>query len=135
MPKAKTNRNVSENRAITQKIDELRMQGIRKDRATAAAFRMFSDGELTIKIANIKSSESKTKQQIKIQKAVIAAVTALRQKTLQQKRRLARAEILARRARIEAKKSGKPESLQEQQKRLRTEPIARTIDSLRRRQI
>lgn len=135
MPRAKKNRNISENRAISQKVIDLRMQGIKKNRATAAAFRMFSQGELTIKIANQRGTPRKTSQQIAIEKAVIAAATALRQKTQQQKRRLARAEILARRARIEAKKTGEPESVQEQQKRLRTEPIARTIDSLKRRQI
>jgi len=135
MSRAKKNRNISENRAISQKIDELRMQGIRKDRATAAAFRMFSQGELTIKIANERGVARKTSQQVAIEKAVIAAATALRQKQERQKRRLARAEILARRARIEAKRTGEPESVQDQQKRLRTEPIARTIESLRRRQI
>ena len=135
MSRAKKNRNISENRAISQKIDELRMQGIRKDRATAAAFRMFSEGELTIKIANERGVARKTSQQVAIEKAVIAAATALRQKQERQKRRLARAEILARRARIEAKRTGEPESVQDQQKRLRTEPIARTIESLRRRQI
>ena len=135
MSRAKKNRNISENRAISQKIDDLRMQGIRKDRATAAAFRMFSQGELTIKIANERGVARKTSQQVAIEKAVIAAATALRQKQELQKRRLARAEILARRARIEAKRTGEPESVQDQQKRLRTEPIARTIESLRRRQI
>ena len=133
MPRAKKNRNISENRAIHQKIDELRMQGITKDRATAAAFRMFSEGELNIKKA--RDAARKSQKKVAAEKAKIAAADAVRKKQELQKRRLARAEILARRARIEAKKTGEPESVQDQQKRLRTEPIARTIESLRRRQI
>ena len=47
MSRAKKNRSIDENRAISQRVDELRMQGLNKERATAAAFRMFKDGELT----------------------------------------------------------------------------------------
>ena len=133
MSRAKKNRNISENRAISQKIDDLRMKGLRKDRATAAAFRMFSEGELNIKKA--RDAARKSKKKVAAEKAKIAAADAVRKKQELQKRRLARAEILARRARIEAKRTGEPESVQDQQKRLRTEPIARTIESLRRRQI
>lgn len=135
MPRAKKNRNISENRAIHQKIDELRMQGITKDRATAAAFRMFQDGELTIKIVNERGVPRKTSQQVIIEKAIIAAATALRKKQEDKRRRLARAEVLARKARLEAKRTGQLESLEDQRERLSAEPIARTIPSLRRRQI
>ena len=135
MSRAKRNRSQSENRAIADKISELRMQGLRKDRATAAAFRMFADGEMTIKIDNIRAQPKKSKEQVAIEKAVMIAAERLRAKQEREKRRIARAELLARRARLQAKKTGEAETVQEQQSRLRTEPLGRTIDSIRRRQI
>ena len=133
--RAKKNRSIDENRAISQRVDELRMQGLNKERATAAAFRMFKDGELTVRVDNVRAVGKKTAQDVAIEKAVIAAATRLRQKAEQDKRRMQRAEILARRAKLKAKKTGEPETAQELESRLRTEPIARTIPRLRRRQI
>ena len=133
--RAKKNRTVSENRAISQRIDELRMQGLNKERATAAAFRMFKDGELTVKIDNVRAVGKKSAQDVAIEKAVIAAATRLRQKAEQDKKRMQRAELLARRAKLKTKRTGEPETAQELESRLRTEPIARTIPRLRRRQI
>ena len=48
MPKRKSNRTPQENEAISDKVDELLSEGISIERATAAAFRMYRDGELTI---------------------------------------------------------------------------------------
>jgi replicative DNA helicase len=135
MSRAKKNRSIDENRAISQRIDQLRMQGLNKERATAAAFRMFKDGELTVKIDNVRAKGKKSAQEVAIEKAVIAAATKIRQQAEQDKKRIQRAEILARRARLKAKRTGEPETAEELESRLRTEPIARTIDRLRRRQI
>jgi hypothetical protein len=135
MSRAKKNRSIDENRAISQRIDELRMQGLNKERATAAAFRMFKDGELTVKIDNVRAQGKKSAQEVAIEKAVIAAATKIRQQALQDKKRIRRAEILARQARLKAKQTGQPETFEELESRLRSEPIARTIERLRRRQI
>ena len=135
MSRAKYNRTQSENRAIADRISELRMQGLPKDRATAAAFRMFKEGELTIKIDNIRAQPGKTPQEVAIEKAVMIAAERIRRQAEQDKRRIERAELMARRARLEAKKTGEAETVQEQQERLRTEPLGRLLDSTRRRQI
>ena len=135
MSRAKYNRTQSENRAIADRISELRMQGLPKDRATAAAFRMFKEGELTIKIDNIRAQPGKTKEQVAIEKAVMIAAERIRRQAEQDKRRIERAELMARRARLEAKKTGEAETVQEQQERLRTESLGRLLDSTRRRQI
>ena len=135
MSRAKYNRTQSENRAIADRISELRMQGLPKDRATAAAFRMFKEGELTIKIDNMRAQPGKTKEQVAIEKAVMIAAERIRKQAEKDKKRIERAELLARRARLEAKKTGEAETVQEQQERLRTEPLGRLLDSTRRRQI
>jgi len=135
MSRAKYNRTQSENRAIADRISELRMQGLPKDRATAAAFRMFKEGELTIKIDNIRAQPGKTPQEVAIEKAVMIAAERIRKQAEKDKKRIERAELLARRARLEAKKTGEAETVQEQQERLRTEPLGRLLDSTRRRQI
>lgn len=135
MSRAKYNRTQSENRAIADRISELRMQGLPKDRATAAAFRMFQEGELTIKIDNIRAQPGKTPQEVAIEKAVMIAAERIRKQAEKDKKRIERAELLARRARLEAKKTGEAETVQEQQERLRTEPLGRLLDSTRRRQI
>ena len=111
------------------------MQGLPKDRATAAAFRMFKEGELTIKIDNIRAQPGKTPQEVAIEKAVMIAAERIRKQAEKDKKRIERAELLARRARLEAKKTGEAETVQEQQERLRTEPLGRLLDSTRRRQI
>lgn len=46
-------RTEQENFAIKEKVEELISQGIREDRAIAAAFRMFRDGELRGDIQNV----------------------------------------------------------------------------------
>ena len=46
-------RTEQENFAIKEKVEELISQGIREDRAIAAAFRMFRDGELQGDIENV----------------------------------------------------------------------------------
>ena len=135
MSRAKKNRTIDENRAISQQIDRLRMKGLNKERATAAAFRMFKDGELTIRVDNVRATGKKTAQEVAIEKAVIEAATKLRRQAEQDKRRVQRAEILARRARLKAKKTGEPESVEDFAERLRIEPIARTIARLNKRQI
>ena len=107
MSRARRNRTQSENRAIADKITELRMQGLPKNRATAAAFRMFSDRELTIKIDNIRQQPGKTAEQVAIEKAVMIAAEGLRRKREQQRRRQDQADMLARRLTIQAKKEGR----------------------------
>ena len=104
--RAKKNRTISENRAIAQRVDALRMQGLPKDRATAAAFRMFREGELSVQIGQQRVLQAKTRQEVAIIKAAIAAAARLRKKREEQKRREERAEMLLRRAKIEAKKAG-----------------------------
>ena len=104
--RAKKNRTISENRAISQRIDALRMQGLPEDRATAAAFRMFREGELSVQIGQQRVIQAKTRQEVAIIKAAIAAAARLRKKRAAQKKRQERAEMLLRRARIEAKKAG-----------------------------
>ncbi len=104
--RAKKNRTISENRAISQKVDALRMEGLPKDRATAAAFRMFREGELSVQIGQQRVIQAKTRQEVAIIKAAIAAAARLRKKRAAQKKRQERAEMLLRRARIEAKRRG-----------------------------
>ena len=106
MARAKKNRSISENRAISQRVDELRMQGLPKNRATAAAFRMFREGELSVKIGQQKVIQAKSRQEVALIKAAIAAAARLRKKRQAQKKRHERAEMLLRRAQIEAKKQG-----------------------------
>ena len=106
MARAKKNRSISENRAISQRVDELRMQGLPKDRATAAAFRMFREGELSVKIGQQRVIQAKSRQEVALIKAAIAAAARLRKKRQAQKKRQERAEMLLRRAQIEAKKQG-----------------------------
>ncbi len=88
-------RTVSENRAISQMIDQLRMQGLEEERATAAAFRMFRDGELDIKIQNMRAVPAKTEQEVSRIKASILAAEALRRKRKRQKLLRERARKLA----------------------------------------
>ena len=104
--RAKKNRTISENRAIAQRVDALRMQGLPKDRATAAAFRMFREGELSVQVGQQRMLQAKTRQEVAIIKAAIAAAARLRKKRAEQKKRQERAEMLLRRAKIEAKKAG-----------------------------
>ena len=46
-------RTPQQNFAIKEKVEELVSQGIREDRAIAAAFRMYRDGELNADIKNV----------------------------------------------------------------------------------
>ncbi len=64
-------RTISENRAISQTIDLLQMQGLEEDRATAAAFRMFRDGELDRLIARQPQIPKKSDQQVEIERMMI----------------------------------------------------------------
>ena len=83
------------------------MQGLPKNRATAAAFRMFSENELRIKTETIREQPGKTAEQVAIERAAILAADRLRKKREQQRRRQDRAEMLARRLTIQAKKEGR----------------------------
>lgn len=94
MARAKKNRTVSENRAISQKIDELRMQGLVKKRATAAAFRMFKDGELEMKVQAEPAIPKKSRQEVAMIKATIAAAAQLRKRRAAEKKKLERRERL-----------------------------------------
>ena len=135
MARARANRTVSENRAISQTIDRLRLKGLPRNRAEAAAFRMFREGELGVLIANIRAQQRKTKQEVALEKAMIAAADLLRKRREEQQRRQKRAELLARRARLAAKKSGQPETVEEMMERLRIERAGELSDRTRRRQI
>tara|TARA_R100000655_G_scaffold110132_1_gene168072 strand:+ start:29388 stop:29915 length:528 start_codon:yes stop_codon:yes gene_type:complete len=107
MSRARRNRTQSENRAIADKVTELRMQGLPKNRATAAAFRMFSENELRIKTETIREQPGKTAEQVAIERAAILAADRLRKKRKQQRRRQEQADMLARRLTIQAKKEGR----------------------------
>ena len=107
MARAKKNRTVSENRAISQRIDELRMQGLVKRRATAASFRMFKDGELRAKIQAEPAIPKKSRQEVALIKATIAAAAELRRRRAAEQKKLKRREMLLRQATIAAKKEGR----------------------------
>jgi hypothetical protein len=64
-------RTISENRAISQTIDRLQMQGLEENRATAAAFRMFRDGELDRLIEREQSIPKKDSQQVEVERMMI----------------------------------------------------------------
>ena len=66
-------------------IDRLRMQGLEKERAVAAAFRMFRDGELDIMIQNMRAVPPKTEQEVSSIQTAILAAEALRRKRKRQK--------------------------------------------------
>ena len=97
MARAKYNRSKSENRAIADKISELRMQGLSKKRATAAAFRMFREDELTIKVDNIRQQPKKTRAQVLVENAVMLAAERIRRKQIAKRKRTERALKEARR--------------------------------------
>lgn len=107
MARAKKNRSISENRAISQRIDELRMQGLVKRRATAAAFRMFKDGELRGKVQAETAIPKKSRQEVALIKATIAAAAELRRRRAAEQKKLKRREMLLRQATIAAKKEGR----------------------------
>jgi hypothetical protein len=64
-------RTISEDRAISQTIDRLRMEGLEENRATAAAFRMFRDGELDRLIQRQREIPVKSEQEVDIEKEMI----------------------------------------------------------------
>ena len=107
MSRAKYNRSVSENRAISQRIDELRMQGLVKKRAVAASFRMFKDGELRGKIQAEPAIPKKSRQEVALINATIAAASELRRRRAAEKKKMQRREMLLRQATIAAKKEGR----------------------------
>lgn len=61
--RARKNRTIQENEAITDKINKLQQEGLTPDRATAAAFRMFRAGELETKQALKLSKRQRQKRQ------------------------------------------------------------------------
>jgi len=94
MSRAKYNRSVSENRAISQRIDELRMQGLVKKRAVAASFRQFKDGELRAKVQAEPAIPKKSRQEVALIKATIAAADELRRRRAAEKKKMERREML-----------------------------------------
>ena len=73
----KRGRSISENRAISQTIDRLRMDGLEENRATAAAFRMFRDGELDRLIEGWTREHSHYEVMEMLQRAGVAAGPSL----------------------------------------------------------
>jgi len=65
-------RSISDNRAISQTIDRLRMDGLEENRATAAAFRMFRDGELDRLIERQTEIPQKTETEVDIERQMIS---------------------------------------------------------------
>ena len=65
-------RTISEDRAISQTIDRLRMEGLEENRATAAAFRMFRDGELDRLISRQRETPQKSEQEVQIEREMIS---------------------------------------------------------------
>jgi ribosome-binding protein aMBF1 (putative translation factor) len=72
----KRGRSISENRAISQTIDRLRMEGLEENRATAAAFRMFRDGELDRLIERQTEIPQKTETEVDIERQMISEMAA-----------------------------------------------------------
>ena len=64
-------RTISENRAISQTIDRLRLEGLEENRATVATFRMFRERELDALIRRQRSIEEKTAQEVKVERMMI----------------------------------------------------------------
>lgn len=64
--RARKNRSPQENEAITDKISKLQQEGLPRDRATAAAFRMFRAGELETKSAlKLTKAQRKKRQELR----------------------------------------------------------------------
>ena len=91
MPR-KDERTISENRAISQTIDRLQMQGLAEHRATAAAFRMFREGELDGLIARQPEIPKKSDQQVEVERMMIDEL-ARKIRREKRKRRLLQAAI------------------------------------------
>ena len=70
------------------------MQGLVKKRATAAAFRMFKDGELEMKVQAEPAIPKKSRQEVAMIKATIAAAAQLRKRRAAEKKKLERRERL-----------------------------------------
>lgn len=87
MAKRKTkSRTPAENYTISRKIEQLQSEGIREDRATAAAFRMHREGELPTNTAPKQTAAQHAQR--KANKAnIIAGYLAFRQARKQAQRR------------------------------------------------
>ena len=85
-------RTISENRAISQTIDRLQMQGLAEHRATAAAFRMYREGELDGLIARQPKIPKKSDDQVEIERMMIDEL-ARKIRREKRKRRLLQAAI------------------------------------------
>ena len=59
----KNTRTPQQNFAIKEKVEQLMSEGIREDRAVAAAFRMYRDGELRSDIANTPKLDRRLQEQ------------------------------------------------------------------------
>lgn len=85
-------RSISENRAISQTIDRLQLQGLAEHRATAAAFRMYREGELEGLIARQPFIIEKSEDQVEIERMMIDEL-ARKIRREKRKRRLLQAAI------------------------------------------
>lgn len=85
-------RSISENRAISQTIDRLQLQGLAEHRATAAAFRMYREGELDGLIARQPFIMEKSEDQVEIERMMIDEL-ARKIRREKRKRRLLQAAI------------------------------------------
>lgn len=85
-------RSISENRAISQTIDRLQLQGLAEHRATAAAFRMYREGELDGLIARQPFITEKSEDQVEIERMMIDEL-ARKIRREKRKRRLLQAAI------------------------------------------
>lgn len=85
-------RTISEDRAISQTVDRLRMEGLEETRAVAAAFRMYRDGELDRLISRQQEIPQKSEQEVEIERDMIRQM-AERIRRERRKRRLLQAAL------------------------------------------
>jgi len=92
MAKARRARTISEDRAISQTVDRLRMEGLEENRAVAAAFRMYRDGELDRLISRQQEIPRKSEQEVQIEREMISEM-AKRIRKERKRRRLLQAAL------------------------------------------
>lgn len=74
----KNKRTPSINYAISRKVEELELQGLDRNRATAAAFRMWRDGELVIdSVPELSESQHETRRGLSLRRVAAARTIEL----------------------------------------------------------
>ena len=74
----KNRRTPQENYAIMRKIEELQAEGLDRDRATAAAFRMWREDELDIDVVpELEKEQHQTRRSLRLQRVAAARTIEL----------------------------------------------------------